>query len=124
VAYRDLLGLAVARWGAVHFTTPAATAVLRGSLGVVGNGAHGDVPARLRELDVRCVVVLGSRLGTASGGGDPDLLPRGCHVVHIDIDPRVVAGNAVATWNRPLTFIPSDIGAFLEAITAYPQGAT
>lgn len=124
VAFRDLLGPVVERWGAVHFTTPAATAVLRGSLGVVGNGAHGDVPAQLRDRDVRCVVVLGSRLGTASGGGDPELLPRGCHVVHIDIDPRVIAGNAVATWKRPLTFIPSDIGAFLEAITSYPQGAT
>jgi acetolactate synthase-1/2/3 large subunit len=124
VAFRDRLGPLVERWGAVHFTTPPATAVLPGSLGVVGNGAHGDVPARLRELDVRCVVVLGSRLGTASGGGDPKLLPPGCHVVHVDADSRVIAGGAVATWNRPLTFIPSDIGEFVHAITSHPQGAT
>jgi hypothetical protein len=83
-----------------------------------------DVPGRLRELDVRCVVVLGSRLGTASGGGDAQMLPRGCHVVHVDVDPRVVAGNAVATWNRRLTFIPSDIGQFVDAITSHRQGAT
>jgi thiamine pyrophosphate-dependent acetolactate synthase large subunit-like protein len=122
VAFRDRLGPLVARFGAVHFTTPAAVAILPGSLGVVGNAAHGDVPARLRELDVQCVVVLGSRLGTASGGGDPDMLPAGCHVVHVDVDPRVIAGNAVATWRRKLTFIPSDIGAFIDAITSHRQG--
>jgi hypothetical protein len=41
VAFRDRLGPLVERYGAVHFTTPAATAILPGSLGVVGNAAHG-----------------------------------------------------------------------------------
>ena len=124
VAFRDRLGALVERFGGVHFTTPGATSILPGSLGVVGNAAHGDVPARLRELGVECVVVLGTRLGTASGGGDPHMLPPGCHVVHVDVDPRVIAGNAVATWYRNLTFIPSDIGAFIDAITSHPLGAT
>jgi acetolactate synthase-1/2/3 large subunit len=116
IAYRDRLGALVERWDAVHFTTPAATAILPGSLGVVGNAAHGDVPRRLRELDVRCVVVLGSRLGTASGGGDDALLPPGCHIVHVDVDPAVVAGNAVATRGHRVTFVLSDIGEFLDAL--------
>src|SRR5919107_322894 len=116
VAYRDRLGALVKRWDAVDFSTPAATAVLPGSLGVVGNAAHGDVPRRLRELDVRCVVVLGSRLGTASGGGDDALLPPGCHIVHVDVDPAVVAGNAVATRGHRVTFVLSDIGEFLDAL--------
>jgi thiamine pyrophosphate-dependent acetolactate synthase large subunit-like protein len=124
VAFRHRLGPLVERWDAVHFTTPAATAILPGSLGVVGNGAHGDVPAQLRARDVRCVVVLGSRLGTASGGGDAELLPPGCHVVHVDIDPRVIAGNAVATWDRPVTFVPADIGHFIDALIPDQQGAT
>ncbi|MDX6720539.1 MAG: hypothetical protein QOJ63_2793 [Solirubrobacteraceae bacterium] len=124
VAFADRLGPLVGRFGAVHFTSPTATAILPGSLGVVGNAAHGDVPARLRELDVRCVVVLGSRLGTASGGDEPGLLPPGSHVVHVDVDPRVIAGNAVATWNSKVTFVPSDIGTFIDAITSYGQGAT
>lgn len=123
LAFRDRLGPLVERWSAVHFTTPSATAILPGSLGVVGNGAHGDVPARLRELGVRCVVVLGSRLGTASGGGDPELLPPGCRVVHVDIDPRVIAANAVATWDRPLIFVPADIGMFIDLIILHPRGA-
>jgi thiamine pyrophosphate-dependent acetolactate synthase large subunit-like protein len=116
VAYRDRLGALVKRWDAVHFSTPAAAAILPGSLGVVGNAAHGDVPRRLRELDVRCVVVLGSRLGTASGGGDDALLPPGCHIVHVDVDPAVVAGNAMATRGHRVTFVLSDIGEFLGAL--------
>jgi acetolactate synthase I/II/III large subunit len=117
VAYRARLGALVERWGAVHFTTPAATAILPGSLGVIGNAAHGDVPRRLRELGVRCVVVLGSRLAVASGGGDGALLPPGCHVVHVDADPDVVAGNAVATRGRRVTFVPCDIDEFLDALS-------
>jgi acetolactate synthase-1/2/3 large subunit len=124
VAYRDGLGALVERWGAVHFTTPAATAILPGSLGVVGNASHGDVPRRLRELDVRCVVVLGSRLGTASGGGDDALLPPGCHIVHVDVDPDVVAGNAVAIRGHPVTFVLSDIGEFLDALANDLRGVT
>ena len=116
VAFRDRLGALVERWGAVHFSTPAAVAIVPGSLGVIGNAASGDVARRLLELDVRCLVILGSRLAVASGGGDGTLLPTGCHVVHVDADPDVIAGNAVATWSHPVTFIPSDIGQFLDAL--------
>jgi thiamine pyrophosphate-dependent acetolactate synthase large subunit-like protein len=116
VAFRDRLGALVERWGAVHLSTPAAAAILPGSLGVVGNAASGDIARRLRELEVSCLVVLGSRLAIASGGGDDALLPAGCHVVHVDADPDVIAGNAVATWGHGVTFIPSDIGEFLDAL--------
>lgn len=116
VAYRDRLGAVLERWGAVHFTTPAAAAILPGSLGVVGNGAHGDVPRRLVELGVRCCVIVGSRLATASGGGDPELLPPNCDVIHVDADPALVGGSALATRGRRMTLIPSDIGEFLDAL--------
>lgn len=116
VAHRDAVGALVARWDAVHFTTPAATGILPGSLGVVGNAASGEVPRRLRDLGTGCVVVLGSRLGTASGGGDPDLFPEGCRIVHVDADPDVTAANAVATWNRPVLAVSADIGEFARAL--------
>jgi thiamine pyrophosphate-dependent acetolactate synthase large subunit-like protein len=115
VAFGDRLSALVARWGAVHFTTPAATGILPGSLGIIGNAAYGDVARRLRELDVRCVMVLGSRLGTASGGGDRGLLPDGCRVVHVDVDPSI-AGNALATWGHHVLSVISDIGCFLDAL--------
>ena len=124
VAFRDRLGPLVDRWHAVHFSTPAAAGLVPGSLGTIGNASGGDVPGRLRELDVRCVVILGSRLGTASGGGSADLLPPGCHVVHVDVASDVAAGNAVATRGRPLTFIQSDIGTFLDAMSNDPRGVT
>lgn len=116
VAYRDRLGALLARWGAVHFSTPAAAAILPGSLGVIGNAGSGEVGARLRELDVRCVVVLGSRLGIASGGDDGALLPRDCQIVHVDVDPDVTAGNAAATWDRPVLAVTSGIAEFLDAL--------
>jgi len=116
VAFRHRLGALVERWGAVHFSTPAAAAIVPGSLGVIGNAASGDIAKRLLELDVSCLVVLGSRLAIASGGGDGALLPAGCHVVHVDADHNVIAGNAVATWGHDVTFIPSDIGTFLDAL--------
>jgi thiamine pyrophosphate-dependent acetolactate synthase large subunit-like protein len=116
VAFRDRLGALVERWGAVHLSTPAAAAAVPGSLGVIGNGASADIARRLLELEVSCLVVLGSRLAIASGGGDDALLPPGCHVVHVDADPDVIAGSAVATWGHGVTFIPSDIGEFLDAL--------
>jgi thiamine pyrophosphate-dependent acetolactate synthase large subunit-like protein len=116
VAFRDRLSALVERWGAVHFSTPAAAAAVPGSLGVIGNAASGGIAKRLLELEVSCLVVLGSRLAIASGGGDDALLPTGCHVVHVDADPNVIAGNAVATWGHDVTFIPSDIGEFLDAL--------
>lgn len=116
VPYRDALGPMLERWRAVHFTTPAATRLVPGSLGSIGNGALGDVPARLRELDVRCVVALGTRLGTASGGGNHNLFPAGCQIVQVEIDPNVTAANGVAMWNRPVLSITSDIGEFLAAL--------
>lgn len=116
VAFRDRLSALVERWSAVHFSTPAAAAIVPGSLGVIGNAAFGDIAKRLRELEVSCLVVLGSRLAIASGGGDDALVPTGCHVVHVDADPNVIAGNAVATWGHDVTFISSDIGQFLDAL--------
>lgn len=116
VPYRDALGALLERWRAVHFTTPAATTLVPGSLGVIGNAAFGDVPKRLRELNVRCVVVLGSRLGTASGGGNPELFPEDCHIVEIEVDADVTAANAVCTWNRSVLSVRSDLGEFLDAL--------
>ena len=118
VPYREELRTLLKRWGAVHFTSPAATGLLPGSLGVIGNAAWDDVPRRLRELDVRCVVVLGSRLGTASGGGDAALFPAGCSVVEVEVDAGVTAANAVAMWNRPVLSVRADIGAFVDALGA------
>lgn len=116
VAHRDAVGALLARWDAVHFTTPAAAGILPGSLGVIGNAASGEVPRRLRELGTGCVVVLGSRLGTASGGGDADLFPEGCRIVHVDADPDVTAANAVASWNRPVLAVTADIREFAYAL--------
>ncbi len=116
VAYRDEVAELVARFGAVHFSTPAAAGVLPNTLGSIGNAAGGGVPARLRELDVCCVVVLCSRLGIASGGGDAALLPTACPVVLVDLEPTAGAANAVATWGRPVLSITADIGEFLHAL--------
>ena len=116
VAHRDAVAALLARWDAVHFTTPAAAGILPGSLGVVGNAASGDVPRRLRELGTSCVIVLGSRLGTASGGGDAGLFPEACHVVHVDADKDVTAANAVAAWNRPVLALTADIREFAYAL--------
>lgn len=119
VAYRDRLPALLERWGAVHFTTPAATAIVPGSLGVIGNAACGDVARRLRELDVRCLVILGSRLGTASGGGNAALLPVGCQVVHVEVDADAVVGNAIATRGHEVMLVASDIGEFLDALEQF-----
>lgn len=135
VPFRDALGPMLERWGAVHFTSPAATALVPRSLGGIGNAAYGDVPRALEELGVRCVVILGSRLGTGSGGANPKLFPEDCQIVQVDVDPDVTAANAVATWNRPVLSVTSDIGEFLAAlqrvdpkpayaITIDPTGAT
>jgi thiamine pyrophosphate-dependent acetolactate synthase large subunit-like protein len=118
VAFRDRLGELVERWGAVHLTTPTAVGLLPGSLGFIGNATYGDIPARLRELDVRCLVVLGSRLGIASGGGDRGLLPEDCQVVHVDVDPSVIAGNPVALWGHPVLHVLADIAEFVDALLA------
>ena len=99
-ALRGALGAVLERWHAVHFTTPAATTLAPGLLGVIGNAAYGDVPGQLRELDVCCVVVLGSRLGTASGGANPDLFPEHCHIVQFEIDPDVAAASASLHMER------------------------
>lgn len=124
VTFRDRLATLVERWGAVHFSTPAAAGIVPGSLGSIGNAAGGDVPRRLRELEVPCVVILGSRLGTASGGGNDELLPPNCHVVHVDVAADIAAGNAVATQGHPTTFIQSDIGTFLDAMSHDARGVT
>ena len=115
--YLDRVEELIKRLGAVHFATPPAAAALGGSLGVIGNTQYGDVPRRLRELDVDCVLVLGSRLGTASGGGDPALFPDGCRVVHVDIDPVTTAP---AMWHRDVLSVTSEIGEFLHAFAAVP----
>lgn len=115
VVYRDRLGEVVDRFGGVHFATPPAAAIVEGSLGVISNAAYGEVPERLRALGVRCLVILGSRLGTASGGGAP-LLPDGCPIVHVDVDPDVTAGNAVATWRHEVLHVEAEIGEFLDAL--------
>lgn len=117
VAFRHRLGPLVERWGAVHLSTPAAAGIVPGSLGTIGNAAGGHVPERLRDLDVRCVVVLGSRLGVASGGENADLLPPGCDIVHVDVDPDAVAADAAATRDRRVTLIQADIGEFLDALS-------
>jgi acetolactate synthase-1/2/3 large subunit len=116
VPHRTRLDTLVARLDAVHFSTPAAVGVLPGSLGVIGNAGSGDVARRLRELDVRCLIVLGTRLGTASGGGNPELLPEACAVVHVDIDAGAVAGNAMAMRGRPVLAVTSDLGEFIDAL--------
>src|SRR5204862_6167570 len=103
---------------------PRAAGILPGSLGTIGNGAGGDVPDTLRALGVTCVVALGTRWGTASEGGNEELLPRDCHVVHVDADPNLVPGSAAATHARRVTFINSDIGVFLDAMSHDAEGAT
>ena len=122
--FRHRLAALVERWDAVHFSTPPAAAIVPGSLGTIGNAAGGDVPAELCKRRVRCVVALGTRFGTASEGGNDELLPRHCHVVHVDADPTLVPGNAAATRGRRLTFIHSDIGVFLDALSHHDTGAT
>ena len=119
VAYRDRLGPLAKRWGAVHFATPAAAGLVPGSLGVVGNAAYGDVPDRLRALDVRCVVIIGSRLGTASGGGDRALLPPACRVVVVDVEPAAL--NAVAVRDHDVLAVTSEIGSFLDGLEQVPS---
>jgi thiamine pyrophosphate-dependent acetolactate synthase large subunit-like protein len=105
VAHRDKLHAFVRHWGAVHFTTPGANAILPGSLGVVGNAAHGDVPRRLRELDVDTTHLEPwdfTQQGSPRVGGrrvyDETELEGalaqalswdGCFVVDVLIDPRV-----------------------------------
>jgi thiamine pyrophosphate-dependent acetolactate synthase large subunit-like protein len=121
VPYRDRLRALVTRWGGVHFSTPAAAAILPGSIGVIGNAAHGDVPRRLAELGVRVVVVVGSRLGTGSGGGERDLLPPGCSVVVVDVDPAAI--NALALRDRRVLAVTSDIGCFLDGLDQLPEPA-
>ena len=116
VPHRAKVAELVARSGAVHFSTPAAAGILPGALGVVGNAGSGDVAARLRELDVRSLVVLGTRAGTASGGANAALLPDDCVVVHVDIDAEAVAGNAMAMRDRPVLAVTADLGEFLDAV--------
>jgi thiamine pyrophosphate-dependent acetolactate synthase large subunit-like protein len=116
VPYRGPLAELVARCGAVHFSTPAAAGILSGSLGVIGNAGSGEIPRRLRELDVRCLIALGTRTGTASGGANAELLPDGCSVVHVDLDAGAVAGNALATRNRPGLAVTADLGEFIDAL--------
>ena len=57
----------------------------------------------------------GHRVGRRGRG----TAPRGCHVVHIDVDPSVIAGNPLATRGYPVTFIPADIEEFLEALERF-----
>ncbi|MDX6719614.1 MAG: hypothetical protein QOJ63_1868 [Solirubrobacteraceae bacterium] len=116
VPHRSPLAELVRRRGAVHFSTPAAVGILPGSLGVIGNAGSGDIARRLRELDVRCLIALGTRLGTASGGGNAELLPDDCTVVHVDLDAGAVAGNAMATRDRPGLAVTADLGEFIDAL--------
>ena len=118
VACRDALAPILARLGAVHVTTPAAVGMLPGSLGVIGNASQPETAERLRAGDPRCIVVMGTRLGTASGGGDEALLPAGCPVVHVDIAPYAAIGSAAATRGREILSIPADIGEFIAALDA------
>ena len=119
VPYPAQVAAVVEHYGAVHFSTPAATGLLPNSLGSIGNAAGGEVGKQLVELGVQCVVVLGSRLGTASGGSDRDLLPANCHVIHVDIDPDLAPANAAALREHRVTVVRSDIGAFLDAIAPH-----
>ncbi|MEA2373186.1 MAG: hypothetical protein QOH12_3580 [Solirubrobacteraceae bacterium] len=118
IAHRERLSRLIARWGAVHFATPAAAGIVPGSLGVIGNAAKGDIPQRLREAEVRCVVILGSRLGTASGGG-AELLPPACPVVHVEVDPDITAGNALTTLGHRVLMVASGIGEFIDALEPF-----
>jgi thiamine pyrophosphate-dependent acetolactate synthase large subunit-like protein len=118
VAYGEKLGELVARMGAVHITTPAALGLLPDSLGLIGTAAEADVAARLRAVGPRCVFVVGTRLGTASGGGDVALLPKGCPVVHVDAAPYEAVGGAPAVRDHPLLSVTSEIGEFIGALDA------
>lgn len=117
VPYGHRLPAILERFGAVHFSTPAAAGLLKDSLGTIGNASGGDIPVRLRELGVRCVIVLGSRLGIASGGGAEGLFPPDSHIIQVDVDQELIAGNAVAMRGRRVTLVQSDIGEFLDAIS-------
>ena len=112
VAYAEKLGALISRMGAVHITMPAALGLLPDSLGLIGTAAEADVAARLRTVGPRCAFVLGTWRGTASGGGDTALLPKGCPVVHVDVAPYEAVGSAPAVRGHPLLSVTSEIGEF------------
>lgn len=118
VAYAEKLGALISRMGAVHITTPAALGLLPDSLGLIGTAAEADVAARLRAVGPRCIFVVGTRLGTASGGSDAALLPKDCPVVHVDVAPYEAVGSAPAVHGHPLLSVMSEIGEFIAALDA------
>ncbi|HEX4363581.1 MAG TPA: thiamine pyrophosphate-binding protein [Solirubrobacteraceae bacterium] len=112
------LGNVIKRLGAVHLTTPGALGLLPNSLGLIGTSADADVAALLHVARPRCAFVIGTRLGTASGGNDAALLPKDCPIVHVDAEPSGSVGNAPATRTHRLLSVQSDVGEFVAALNA------
>ena len=87
-------------------------------LGVSGESGHPAAREALVQLRPKWTLVLGSRLGQATSGWEPDFTPSE-GFVHVDLDPEVPgsAFPAVSTQG-----IQADIGEFLEdLLTFFPS---
>jgi acetolactate synthase I/II/III large subunit len=82
-------------------------------LGVTGAGGHNEVASRLRELGIKRVMVLGTRMGEASSFFSPGLVPSE-GFVHVDVDAAAF-GQAYPT--APTVGIEAEIGAFVDNLT-------
>jgi acetolactate synthase-1/2/3 large subunit len=81
-------------------------------LGVTGLGGHASVVRQLLESPPDRLLVLGTRMGEFSSFWLPAFAPR--HgFIHVDLDPDAFGA---AYPDVPTFGIPSEIGAFLEAL--------
>lgn len=96
----------IAATGARALTTPRGKGIVQGPC--VGLGGTRDYypdgrPDRL--------LVLGTRLGEASTGWDPELLPRE-EILHVDVDPACFG----MAYQFPLYGVHAEVGLFLDAL--------
>ncbi|HEU4867859.1 MAG TPA: thiamine pyrophosphate-binding protein [Actinomycetota bacterium] len=78
---------------------------------VTGMGGHPEARRWLSEYRPEVCLVLGTRMGEASGGWDPSLTPS-AGFIQVDLNPAADGPRA-----RHLMTIQGDVGSFLEQLT-------
>jgi acetolactate synthase I/II/III large subunit len=107
----------IERVGAPFMCTPRGKGIVSEHhplyLGVTGAGGHIEVEQRLKDMNIKRVMVLGSRMGEASSFLSPGLVPPE-GFIHVDVDSSAF-GQAYPTV--PTIGIEAEIGAFVDNLT-------
>jgi acetolactate synthase I/II/III large subunit len=111
------IGSLIERVGAPFMCTPRGKGIVSEHhplyLGVTGAGGHFEIEQRLKELNIKRVMVLGTRMGEATSFFSPGLVPPD-GFVHVDVDSSAF-GQAYPTV--PTIGIEAEIGAFVDNLS-------